>query len=180
MDTETGSYQIINSSQPDTDHSGYAFCNTHYLSTTVGLSSLDRQTTACLDSSCSMILINNTLAHSLGVPLHNTQPINMNGLGSHVQCSVYIKVDVFMFGKLHSIQSTGKLTVEAYVVPELCTKLLIGVDVIRPEGFTISFDKESVSITSCQGLMCPVTVHTKPNCIYDCPVYVKKATQIPP
>ena len=179
MDAETGSYQIINSTRLDINHSGYAFCNAHYLSIIVGLSSVDRHMTACLDSSCSMMLIDKTLTLSLGVPMHNTQPVNVNGLGAHVQCSTYIKVDVFMFGELCGVPSAGKLTIEAHIVPELYAKLLIGVDVMCPEGFTISFDKESVSIASCQGLTCPVAVHAKPNCVHDCPVYTKKATQIP-
>ena len=85
-----------------------------------------------------------------------------------------------MFGELCGVPSAGKLTIEAHIVPELRAKLLIGVDVMRPEGFTICFDKESVSIASCQGLTCPVAVHAKPNRVHDCPVYAKKATQIPP
>ena len=180
IDADTGTYQIINSSRPDTDHSGYAFHNAHYLSTTVGLSKVEKRTTACLDSGCSMTLIDDTLARSLEVPFYDTQPINVNGLGSRVQCSTYIKLDVFMFGDLHGAASAGKLSIEAHVVPELRAKLLIGVDVMRPEGFTISFDKETVSIASCQGLTCPVTVHAKLNCIHECPVYARKATQIPP
>lgn len=125
------------------------------------------------------MLIDKTLALSLGVPIHNTQSVNMNSLRAHIQSSTYIKVDVFMFGELYDVPSAGKLTIEAHIVPELCAKLLIGVDVIYLEGFTISFDKESISITSCQGLTCPVAIHAKPNHVYDSPVYIKKATQIP-
>ena len=126
-----------------------------------------------------MTLIDDTLACSLEVPFYDTQPINMNGLGSCIQCSTYIKLDAFMFGDLHGAASAGKLSIEAHVVPELCVKLLISVDVMRLEGFTISFNKETVSIASCQGLTCPVTVHAKPNHIHECPVYARKATQIP-
>lgn len=126
-----------------------------------------------------MTLINDTLAHSLDIPFYDTQPINMNGLGSHIQCSTYIKLDVFMFGDLHRAASAGKLSIEAHIVPKLHAKLLISINVMCPEGFTISFDKESVSITSYQGLTCPVTVHAKLNCIHECPVYMRKATQIP-
>ena len=176
MDVETGSYQIVNSTRLDINHSRYAFCNAHYLSAIVGLSSVDRHMTACLDSGCSIILIDKTLVLSLGVPVHSTQPVNINSLGSHVQCSTYIKIDIFIFSELCSIPSAGKLTIEAHIMPKLCTKLLIGVDVMHPERFTIYFDKESVSIASYQGLICLVTVHAKPNYIHNCPVYTKKAT----
>ena len=85
-----------------------------------------------------------------------------------------------MFGELCGVPSAGKLTIKVHIMPELHAKLLIGVDVMCPEGLTICFDKESVSIASCQGLTYPVAVHAKPNHVHDCPVYIKKATQIPP
>lgn len=176
MDVKTGSYQIVNSTRPDINHSRYAFHNAHYLSAIVGLSSVERYTTACLDSGCSMTLVDKALALSLDVPVHSTQPVNVNGLRSHIQCSTYIKVDVFMFSELCGVPSAGKLTIEAHIVPKLCAKLLIGVDMMHPEGFTISFNKESILIAFCQGLTCPVAVHAKPNHVHDCPVYAKKAT----
>ena len=79
-----GSYQIVNSTRLDINHSRYAFHNAHYLSAIIGLSSMDKHITACLDSGCLMILIDKALALSLNVPVHSTQPVNMNGLGSHI------------------------------------------------------------------------------------------------
>lgn len=96
-----------------------------------------------------MTLIDESSVHFLNLPFHNTQPVYVNGLGSRVQCSTYIKLSIFMFGTLHGTSSAAKLSIEAHIVPELRAKLLVGVDVMQPEGFTISFGKELVSIASC-------------------------------
>lgn len=72
MDAEMGSYQIVNSTRLDINHSGYAFYNAHYLSAIIGLSSMDKCTTACLDSGCSMTLIDKALALSLDVSVYST------------------------------------------------------------------------------------------------------------
>lgn len=127
-----------------------------------------------------MTLINETVANSLNLPVHDTDPINVNGLHSKVQTHHYISVDIFILGTINDSPSAAKLTIEAHIIPELQAKVLIGTDVMVPEGFDISFHKNLVFITSCQNITCPIMVHAKPNHVHDCPVYATKATQIPP
>lgn len=42
-------------------------------------------------------------------------------------------------------------------------KLLIGMDVLRHEGFRLGLDAETIEIASCRGLTVPISTHAKPH-----------------
>jgi len=51
---------------------------------------------------------------------------------------------------------------ESHIVPNLQTKMLIGTDVMAPEGISLDFARREGAIASCQDLHFPINVNAKP------------------
>lgn len=128
-----------------------------------------------------MTLIDADLACSLDQEILTIDPVNIKGLDSCIKSSKYVNLDLYMLGYMGDTAAAGKLHLKAHLVPNLCTNVLIGVEVIDAEGFNIKFDNKVVKISSCQKLQCPITVHTKPHCSKESiPVYATHTVNVPP
>lgn len=178
--TNTNSYQIIKSTKPTSLTFGYTFQNTYYVSTLTSIQNMSRQLSICLDTGCLMTLIDADLVCSLDQEILTIDPVNIKGLDSHIKSSKYVNLDLYMLGYMGNTAAAGKLHLEAYLVPNLHTNVLIDVEVMDAEGFNIKFDNKVVEISSCQKLQCPITVHTKPHCSKESiPVYAIHTINVP-
>jgi len=175
------SMPIFNSAVQPSHMPGYAFRSWRYATATIGLTSLDKITTYCLDSGCVMTLIDSKLATSLPCSRHQiTPPIPVNGIGSQHLSSEYVVIDMFCVGQVNGQRAAARIQFEAHVVEDLRAKLLIGMDVMGPEGVVLDFPRSRAIVESCDGLTFPIALYAKPNHVDTRPVYALSKVEIPP
>lgn len=109
----------------------------------------------CLDSRCTMTLIDRQfLKDNLpDLPIQKVEaPITVRGIGSMThKAADYVKLDIYIPGRLNGKPVLAHLKREAYVVNELQAKMLLGVNVLGPEEMRMDFKTHTVSIGSCIG-----------------------------
>lgn len=81
----------------------------------------------------------------------------------------YIKINVYF----QEVDNVICILVEVYLIDNLKTKLLIGMDVMVYEGFCLDFDVKIVKVGSYIKLVVLILVYTKLYYIPKCVVYVK-------
>ena len=155
---------------------GQAYRTWRYLSTVAGLGTQNNKTKICLDSGCLMTLIDSELAKTLQLELHDTANIPVAGIGSKHASRAYINLPIFFHGE-HNV---AKITVEAHLVDNLATQLLLGMDAMGHEGFRMDLEARTVRIASCMGFTFPVDIHTKPHHQERRTVRAATTTAIPP
>lgn len=69
----------------------------------------------------------------------------------------YTNVNIYF----HDEGNVAFISAEAHFMQNLGAKLLIGMDVLRHEGFRLDLDAETVEIASCKGLTVPIFTHAK-------------------
>ena len=169
-------YRIIHSAR-QTDHvPGYAFRSWRYATATVGLGSPSKLNTCCLDSGCVMTLIDSKLAASLQYPQYPISPIPISRIGSQHLSDRYIVIQVYFLNK----DTAAELRIEAHVVEDLRAQLLIGMDVLGPEGFILDFPRSQAIIESCENLTFPIALCAKPHHVSKRPVYASSKIEVPP
>ena len=120
---------------------GYAFRLWRYATAPVALCDRSNMVLACLDTGCTMTLIDEDLARSIaatyGFTVEKTTPIPVSGIGSNHTSNVYVKLPIHFFGPYN----TAVMEAEAHLVSDLKAKLLIGSDVMGTEGFVLDYDR---------------------------------------
>ncbi|KAJ5578389.1 uncharacterized protein N7459_007353 [Penicillium hispanicum] len=118
-------------------------------------------------------------------------PIPVSGIGSHHLSQEYIQLDMYFAGRQTNgnlldndrskgQRATAKLTIEAHIVQNLKAKLLIGNDVLGPEGFILDFPRAQAIIEACHNVIFPMAIHTKPGFQHQRPVYASERIKVPP
>lgn len=87
-----------------------------------------------------------------------------------------MKLNVYFIGP----KATAKLTIEAHLVPNLKAKLLIGTDVLIPEGFKLDFDRKIAQIALYQDIEFLISIQSKANRLDTKLVFSKDKVVIPP
>lgn len=100
----------------------------------------------------------------------------MSGIGSQHLSNQFVKIPVFFIGA----KAMARVWIEAHIVDDLKAKLLVGTDVMGPEGFILDFARSQVVIESCDNMTFPVALHAKANHFRHRPVYATERTEIPP
>ncbi|KAN0076226.1 hypothetical protein V8E54_006368 [Elaphomyces granulatus] len=121
----------------------------------------------------SMPIFANAMTHRLqpatriescspGLPRQITVPIPVKGIAAAFESTEYVAFDVFFPGanpqKIEKPHMTAKIRIEAHIVPELQSKLLIGTDIMEPEGMNMDLLTKKVTIASCGGLEIPISL----------------------
>jgi hypothetical protein len=170
------SLQIFESTRKSDYQPGYTFRSWRYATAPVALTDPDKIITCCLDSGCVMTLIDAKLAESLTCERRRVSPILVSGIGSRHMSSFYIRIPIFF----KADNGRAKLTIEAHLVDNLKAQLLIGMDVLGPEGFTLDFSRCQASIGSCKDFTFPIAIAAKPNHVAARPVYADGTITIQP
>ncbi|KAJ5675356.1 hypothetical protein N7462_008253 [Penicillium macrosclerotiorum] len=174
---------IVDSNRRPNHIPGYAFRSWRYATVAVGLGSIDKLVTCCLDTGCVMTLIDSELARKLDTTVRRISPIPVSGIGSQHVSNAYIQIDLYFAGNRPSTaeQAIAKVPIEAHLVDNLKAQLLIGIDVLGPEGFAIDFASRFVCIDSCDGISFPIGIYAKPDHhSRPRPVYASEKTVIQP
>lgn len=177
--------EIIQSTRTAENKPGYRFSPWRYVSAQVFLLfNKENPLIICLDTGCSMTIIDDAFATELGLIRRKTEPIPVKGIAAALISTEYVVFDVFFPGynprKIEAPSVTGKITIEAHIVPRLESKLLVGIDVLAPEGITMDLTRRVATITSCDNMEFPITLKAKPHHRPPRPVCAAFETVIPP
>jgi hypothetical protein len=151
-----------------------------YLTASIGIHSKSHMDKICLDTGCTRTLIDEKTALDLHLEPQDADPIAVSGIGSLHESGKTVSFDAFIPGQIKGRLVLGKLPVTAYLVKDLPTKLLVGMNVMGPEGFEIDLWLRKGKIHACHGLEFPFQIQSKPNRIRTVPVYAAGRFILPP
>jgi hypothetical protein len=129
--------EVVVSSKKYEGTAGYAFRPWRYATAKLLLNDSSDYVEACLDTGCTMTVINKGFAHSLGITTKKISPISLTGIGSKHQSSEFALIRADIPARIGTRQILARISMEAHLVEQLATKLLIGIDVLGTEGITI-------------------------------------------
>ena len=179
-----GSVEIVPSTVPITDlGTGFGFRNYHFLTLFVALSAIAVAISVCMDSGCSVTLIDRAFLLEQAPNIHirtMASPISVRGIGSnHHSTKEYVLLEMYLPGKRNGKDVRAKITREAHLVDGLKAKMLLGTDVIGPEKIDLITSRNEAYIGSCDTT---VAIDLKPRSqgITMKPVVADKETKLPP
>ena len=142
---------------------GYAFRGFHYVTLTVAIAGQSFK--SCLDTGCSMTLIDRALLFRLQPdqkPSKLASPISVRGLGNTMhKTSEYAKLTISIDGKLGSKLATAQISLEAHVVDDLRANMLIGNDVIVPQKMRLDPAGQRMEIGTCRDMVTEIEAVAK-------------------
>ena len=177
--------EIIESvARTDDVGTGHAFRNYHYAMAMAKLAQKCVLENICLDTGCSVSLIDRAwLKECLpeATIRKMASPITVRGLGSAKhQTDEYVILPIYFPGKSKDGTDITAKTAprEIHLVDELKAKMLVGMDIMKPEGIDILTSRSSASISSCK-VEVPVELKPKGRAVRQ-PVHARKAVDVPP
>lgn len=172
---------LISSDRPDQETQGYAFRGFKYATITGRLQEKGAAADVCLDSGCTMSLVDKGFLQRYAPDAKiqsMASPIVVRGIGPDQHpTSAYVKLSLYLPGKEGR---TAVLRRKFHVVEALKANMLIGVDVIRPEGIVINGKLGIATIDSCPGMEIPISLSSCGDSRISAVVSTKKRTWIPP
>ena len=147
--------QVIESTAPASNGTGYGFRSWHYALLEASLDTIDGpRDQFCIDTGCTMSLVDQDYlmqaAPNTKIQISKTS-VKVRGIGASVyDSSKYVVMDFFVPGLTKSgEQAIAHFTRELHLVKELKAKVLIGMDILGPEGIDVSHSKRKIVISSC-------------------------------
>ena len=179
-----GTVEIIPSTVPITDlGTGFGFRNYHFLTLFVALSAVAVAISVCMDSGCSVTLIDRAFLLEQAPNAHirtMASPISVRGIGTnHHSTKEYVLLEMFLPGKRNGKEVRAKITREAHLVDGLKAKMLLGTDIIGPEKIDIITSRNEAYIGSCDTRV-PIDLRPRSRGITMKPVVANKETTLPP
>ena len=153
---------VIVSTAPSESKPGFGFRSWRYAMMATAFNVLAKMTyDLCLDTGCTMSLIDRAFFAEVlpNCPITRyDQGIPVRGIGNDIHnCKEYAEFDLYVptaNGKLAKIHRGAR------IVDNLKAKMLIGMDILGPEGFTIDLPRRLVTITSCQDVEIPISIQS--------------------
>ncbi|RMJ21267.1 Integrase core domain-containing protein, partial [Aspergillus sp. HF37] len=150
-------------------------------SATVSAGRLGNSRQICIDSGCSTTIIDSQFADTVDPIAQGKEHLSVVGIGPQKHDSHrYIRFHLYIPGLKDGRYATAKITIQAHVVDALRPGILLGMDVLGPEGFLLDFDNRFARIGSCDNITIPIQIQAKPQRFANVPVYAAKATIVPP
>ena len=160
--------ELIESAAPANPNNGMTFRSWHYLTGLFSLSLEAPPESGCLDTGCPMSMGDRVFLKRL-VPSFSTKkhtaPITLRGIGSNRHSTdEWITLSFFMKGETPEGKPVMiKFTRDIHVVDNLKANLLIGMDILGPEGVVIDLPQEKVILTKCGNVAVPVQATARDN-----------------
>ena len=180
-----GDLELIESTASSSPSNGMAFRSWHYLT---GLFSLSQEAVpepGCLDTGCPMSMADRLflkrLMPSYKIEKHEA-PITLRGIGTNrYSTNEWTTVSFFMKGKTPEGKPVMiKFTHDIHVVDNLKANLLVGMDILGPEGVIIDLPNESVIFSRCGNVSVPVQATARDNVRIRRVVRSEKRQIVPP
>lgn len=177
--------ELIESSAHALPMNGMAFRSWHYLT---GLFSLARDAppeSGCLDTGCPMSMGDRMFLKRLipgFAPKKHDAAITLRGIGPNRHSTIeWTTVSFFMKGETPQGKTVMiKFTRDIHVVDNLKANLLIGMDILGPEGVIVDLPKSKVIFTKCGEVAVPVQATARDNVRIRRVVRAERRQIIPP
>lgn len=154
--------QVISSDAPEATHSGRDYKLWHFARVRVKLKVDDPSTPVCYDTGCAMSLVDKIfLKTTIDVDIKTLPaPILVKGIGSRRQPSLqYVLLDLYIDGKATDGKNvTVHIRREFHIVENLGPLMLIGMDVIGPEGIDFSVVRKELIFTRHKNVTASIVV----------------------
>src|SRR5271168_3630524 len=101
-----------------------------------------------------------SIPESAGKTRHTNSPVHIKGVGDEMYLSKEsVVLDVFFPDVTNT--RLAKITREFHIVQDMDCGLLIGNDIIEPEGIVINLAKKRMQISACDNMVCQLKVRRK-------------------
>jgi hypothetical protein len=147
--------EVVKSTASQTFGTGYGFRTFNYLEMPVRLSKESEDTWVCLDTGAGMSLVDRkwleTACPDASI-LTRASNVSVRGIDNRTQkTSTYVVLQIFIPGhhKQDDAVKLAEVRREFHIVDDLRCKMIIGEDVIEPEGIVIDSQSRKASIKSC-------------------------------
>src|SRR5271154_4094491 len=134
----------------------FSYCEVHYQ-----FSSTSSDTWGCADTGSGMSLVDESVLESGALSSRKSQSaVHIKGLGDEMYLSKEsVVLDVFFPDVTNT--RLAKITREFHIVQDMDCGLLIGNDIIEPEGIVIDLAKKRMEISACDNMACQLKVRRK-------------------
>lgn len=108
--------------------------------------------------------------------------IGIRGVGDNLSSTDgYAVVTLHLPGKLRNgTNGVAEIKFEAHVVDNLPANLLLGSDVMKPNGMDVLYSRDVMAVTPCQGIEIPISAYTRDNRRINRVVKAMGETIVPP
>ena len=154
--------EVILSTSTDKYREGYAFQGYRYVTCKARLGRLDgEEAEIAVDTGCTM-----SIADRAFIEKHcpdaevKTVPttVRVRGIGKDKQAaSQYVNITIYLPGN----GGIARLQREVHIIDMLKAGLLLGLDILKPEGIIVDPSREAMTIQSCNSLIVPIQVHSR-------------------
>ncbi|MCJ1405587.1 hypothetical protein MMC11_008815 [Xylographa trunciseda] len=113
----------------------------------------------CLSPNCAMSLVDSAFLQKYlpGCPIMDMKPVQLRGIGETIHSSSQFAVfDLYIPCNGNKI---AKMSRGARVVKNLTVQVLVGMDIMAPEGITIDLSNRLATIASCENLQVPLSIN---------------------
>ena len=176
-------HTIIKSTATHDSAPAFSFRSWHYAVVQAGLTPENMTAEFCVDTGCNMSLIDRDFLKRLLPNCRITQyeqPIPVRGIGERIHhCSEYATFDLYISGSIHGQPAVTQISRGARIVEGLQANMLIGMDIIGPEGMSMVTPKWELHVSSCNNLIAPISITPRAARIQRV-VCAKEETKIPP
>ena len=91
-----------------------------------------------------------------------TSPIPVRGVSNKiVQTDEYIIITIYIIGTISDVTRTAFLTMKVHLVNNLKVNILIGTDIMIPQGMIINLEERTCRFEKYQDLIVPIDVVTR-------------------
>src|SRR5271170_2186397 len=140
---------------------GTAFEDFSYCEVRYQFSSTSPDSWGCADTGSGMSLVDESVLKSGALSSRKSQsPVHIKDLGDEMYLSKEsVVLDIFFPDVTNT--RLAKITREFHIVQDMDCGLLIGNDIIEPEGIVINLAKKRMQISACDNMVCQLKVRRK-------------------
>src|SRR5271154_1727164 len=140
---------------------GTAFKDFSYCEVRYQFSSTSSDTWGCADTGNGMSLVDESVLESSALSSRKSQSaVHIKGIGDEMYLSKEsVVLDVFFPDVTNT--RLAKITREFHIVQDMDCGLLIGNDIIEPEGIVINLVKKQMQISVCENMVCQLKARRK-------------------
>jgi hypothetical protein len=178
--------EVIKSTAPPTFGTGYGFRHYNYLEMQARLSKHGPDTWICLDTGAGMSLIDREWLKQMcpdALILTRASGVSVRGIDNKSQqTSSYVVLQLFIPGydKDNGQIKLAEIRREFHIVQDLRCKMIVGEDIIEPEGFVIDSQDRKATIKSCNDFTFKLQITPKGRQVMHRRVKTLKRVTVPP
>jgi hypothetical protein len=177
---------IVKSTAVPTFGSGYAFRTYNYLEMKVRLTKMGPDTWVCLDTGAGMSLIDRGWLREMCPDaniLTRASGVSVRGIDNKSQLTssyVVLQILIPVYDKETGKQKLAEIRREFHIVADLRCKMIIGEDIIEPEGIVIDSQDRTAWIKSCGDVRFKLQITPKGRHVMHRRVRTAKRITVPP